>query len=101
VVDEYWWESWVSDVVPYALLIRLFRDEAMTADEFEILYLRLFKSDSTDWPDQIFDVLDGLFADVDSYCADDQLREKVHGLDSVDLRQKADLALAALTELAG
>ena len=36
-----------------------------------------------------FDVLDGLFADVDEYVSDPTLRATVGGLDGEELRQRA------------
>ena len=50
------------------MLLRLFLDGAINASELEVVFLRLFKDDTTDWPPDIFDVLDSFFADVDDYC---------------------------------
>jgi hypothetical protein len=96
-----WWSSWVPAVAPYAVLLRLFADGAMSADEFEVVFLRLYKADSTDWSPELFRVLDGLFADVDDYCSDPRLRQSVGGLDEEALRAKCTLALADLRNLAG
>jgi hypothetical protein len=96
-----WWSSWVPAVAPYAILLRLFAAGAMSADEFEVVFLRLYKEDSTDWSPELFEVLDGLFADVDDYCSDPRLRQSVGGLDAEDLRAKCEVALADLRDLAG
>lgn len=73
----------------------------MSADEFEVVFLRLYKSDATDWPPELFEVLDGLFADVDDYCADPTLREAVGGIDEEVLRAQCEVAFVKLRELAG
>jgi Bacterial self-protective colicin-like immunity len=100
-VAEPWWSSWVGPVVPYAVLLRLFSDGGMTADEFEVVFLRLYKLDPTQWPANLFAVLDSFFADVDAYCPDDALRKEVGGLDADELRQRASQTLSRLKELAG
>lgn len=88
-------------MAPYAVLLRLFADGAMSADEFEVVFLRFYKADSTDWSPELFRVLDALFADVDDYCSDPSLRQRVGGLDEEALRAKCKLALAELGDLAG
>ena len=98
---EFWWSSWVPTVAPYALLIRLFVDGGLTADEFEVIFLRLYKVDPTEWPADLFDVLDGLFADVDEYSPDESLRMETGGLDASQLRERAAAALGRLETLAG
>lgn len=98
---ELWWSSWVPAVAPYAILLRLFVAGAMSADEFEVVFLRLYKSDATDWPPELFDVLDRLFADVDDYCADPALRGTVGGIGEDALRVRCEVAVAKLRELAG
>jgi len=100
-VDELWWYSWIGPVVPYAVLIRQFLDRRITADEFEVVFLRLYKLDPTEWPADLFAVLDRLFADVDEYCGDSQLRSKVGGIDAEELRHRAQSAFHRLEELAG
>ncbi len=96
-----WWSSWVPAVAPYAVLLRLFVEGSIGADELEILFLRLYKVDPTDWPSELFDVLDRFFADVDAYCGDDRLREEVHGLDAAGLRRRARDTFEELARLAG
>lgn len=96
-----WWDSWIPTVAPYAVLLELFERGAMSADEFELVFLRLYKVDPTAWPPDLFDVLEGVFADVDEYCADPLLRERVGGLDGHGLRSRCGLAFERLRELAG
>lgn len=96
-----WWETWVAPLQPYAVLLRLFIERAIGAPEFEVLFLRLYKNDPTDWPADIFDILDAFFADVDEYCADGAVRERVAGIDADQLRERASQAFERLKELAG
>ncbi len=72
----------------------------MTADEFELVFLRLYKLDSTPWTPELFDVLDGLFGDVDAYCVDDGVRREVDGLGADELRHRATTTLRQLEALA-
>jgi hypothetical protein len=71
----------------------------MNAAEFEVIFLRLYKEDPTDWPTEIFDVLDRLFADVDDFVADDRLRAEAGGLDSEELRHRAAATFDQLNEM--
>lgn len=100
-MDESWWSSWVSAVAPYAVLLRLFVDQLVSGEEFEVLFLPLYKQDPTQWPPDIFDVLDGLFADVDDFCSDERLRAEVGGIDQSELRRRAAAAFDRLSALAG
>jgi hypothetical protein len=100
-VADRWWDPWVSALQPYAVLLRLFVDGAITASEFEVVFLRLFKDDPTDWPPDVYDVLDSFFADVDAYCGDEELRSKVGGLDDNALRQRASDVFDRLRAIAG
>lgn len=97
---DFWWSHWSEPVAPYAVLLRSFIDGRLDADEFELLYLRMYKFDPSDWPPELFDVLDTLFGDVDAYCSDDELRQDVGGLNAAELRQSARLAFSRLEQLA-
>jgi hypothetical protein len=101
VVTEVWWSSWIKAIAPYAVLLRAFADRRIDADEFEILFLQLYKSDGTQWSDDLFELLDSFFARVDAYCADPELRERVGGLDEDALRGQAVELLARLSDVAG
>jgi Bacterial self-protective colicin-like immunity len=96
-----WWDSWIPALQPYAILLRLFIDGVVEAPEFEVLFLRLYKSDRTDWPEDIFSILDAFFADVDEYCADAALRARVNGIDAGELRARAVRAFQRLKALGG
>lgn len=99
-MDDPWWASWIGPVVPYAVLLRQFLDGRITADEFQVVFFRLYKLDPTEWPPTLFDVLDRLFADVDDYCGDSELRAKVDAIDAEELRRRAQSAFHRLDELA-
>jgi hypothetical protein len=96
-----WWESWVAALQPYAILLRLFIDGTVGAPELEVVFLHLYKNDPTDWPPDVFSVLDEFFADVDAYCADAALRARVQGIDAVELRARAERTFERLEALAG
>lgn len=70
----------------------------VSADEFEATYLSRFKDD----PDQVvgdeFDILDALFADVDEYVSDPNLRKNTDGISGEELRDRAREAYARLFE---
>lgn len=97
---EIWWSSWAPAVVPYAFLLRQLIDGRVSGDEFEVVFLPLYKRDATAWPPEIFDVLDGFFADVDGFCADAALRSEVGGIDESELRSRAAATFERLAELA-
>ncbi|WP_280377870.1 colicin immunity domain-containing protein [Nocardia wallacei] len=73
----------------YEPLLRGFVSGALPADQFESAYLSEFKRDHTHVPGPEFEVLDGLFADVDDYAADAGLRRRAGGLDGEQLRERA------------
>ena len=96
-----WWDSLVTALQPYAILLRLFIDGVIEAPEFEVLFLRLYKNDPTDWPAEVFNILDAFFADVDEYCADAALRARVSGIDAGELRARAVRAFERLEAQGG
>ena len=83
-------------VEPYVRLLDRFLDGELTAAEFEGEFLDRYKDDDSDWPEPVFDVLDALFASVDDFCDDPELRREVGGLDEAGLRAAAAAARAAL-----
>jgi Bacterial self-protective colicin-like immunity len=90
VVADPWWEreKWAVDIAPYAILIRSFLEKRLTSREFQLLYFALFQSDTKHRPHEIFEVLDSLFADIDRYVYDDELRQHVEGFDESQLRER-------------
>jgi hypothetical protein len=83
-------------LLPYRQLLSAFTAGAITADAFEARFLEMYKSDPTKWPDDVFDVLDRLFAEVDDYVADPSLRLRVGGLSDDELRRCAEQAMRQL-----
>ena len=84
----------------YIELIERFTSGAIDAPAFESTYLTMFKNESARLPDMAFGVLDELFADVDAYCADPELRGE-SDLDEETLRSRSIDALRELTAVAG
>jgi hypothetical protein len=85
-------------VTEYRDLMRSFYDGGMTAGDFETSYLRLFKEDAGRKPDAIFQILDGLFADVDAFSPDPALRGR-DGIGADTLRARVGAALRHLERL--
>jgi hypothetical protein len=67
-----------------------------TAEDFEREYLATFKNDANQVLGDEFDVLDGLFADVDEYVADPTLRAQVGGLGDAELKDRVRAAYRKL-----
>jgi hypothetical protein len=85
-------------VEPHRVLIEQFAAGDISADQFEEKYLAQYKADSTHWDSAVFDILDGLFFDVDDYVGDADLRAEAGGLDRDELRARAQLALRKLDQ---
>jgi hypothetical protein len=82
----------------YIALISAFVNGEMEAVEFEAEYLKLFKQDTTEWPEAEYAILDELFGDVDAFCADPQLRSE-EDLDEYELKERSRTALEKLQAL--
>ena len=80
----------------YHGLISSFVDGKKAAGEFEAEFLREFKQETVRFGALIFDALDELFADVDAYCADPDLRDD-DDLDEEQLRRSATRAREILS----
>jgi hypothetical protein len=63
----------------YKQLILNFINQEIPAAEFEKSYLSLFKSDRSKVGGEKFNILDKLFADIDAFVDDPELRERVYG----------------------
>jgi hypothetical protein len=99
VVDSPWWEAYINETTPYLLLLRLFIDDRISATEYELLFFRLYKQDSTHWPEEIYQLLDGLFGDADEFTSEPALRADVGGIDGSTLRDRAKIAYDRLRVL--
>ena len=84
-----------TELAPYWALIEAFVEGRLRATEFESIYLDLFLNDPTMWSEDLFDILDRLFGDVDAYCSDPSLRDA----DDLDDEQLKSCAQRALDEL--
>lgn len=91
--------DWRGALDPYVALAASFVHGQIDADEFEAVFLSRYKADDFHWPVEVFDQLDGLFAAVDDYCSDPDLRADVGGLDAEALRAQAAIVLAHLRAL--
>lgn len=83
---------------PHLSLITAFLDRTIGAPRFERAYLDLYKRDDTAWTAEAFDVLDGLFAEVDEYTPYPDLRDPGDPTDD-DLRDQARHRLERLSAL--
>jgi hypothetical protein len=85
---------------PYLRLMDSFVAGRKSADDFEAEFLDLYLNDSTHWPPEVFNLLDGLFAETDSYVADPALRaDVIYGISGEDLRLHAGAVHSGLTGL--
>lgn len=83
-------------LAPYRDLLSAFTACVITAETFEDRFLAMYKADPTKWPDDVFDVLDRLFGEVDDYVADPSLRARAGGLADEELRRCAEEAMRRL-----
>lgn len=79
----------------YISLLNQFVSGAITAPEFEMSYLGMFKHDETNFPRSTWRILFDMFADTDAYCADPDLRDE-DDLDEKQLLASAQRALDIL-----
>jgi hypothetical protein len=82
----------------YIALISSFVTDKIEAVDFERKFLKLFKEDAMEWSGAEFAILDGLFADIDAFCSDPQLRDE-EDLDEYELKEKCKIALEKLQSL--
>jgi len=80
----------------YKPMLERFISGESSADEFETRFLSYFKSDKNQVVGDEFDVLDRLFADVDEYVGDPDLRAAGRGIDENELRSRARQAYVRL-----
>jgi Bacterial self-protective colicin-like immunity len=82
----------------YVQLIDSFVHGEISALEFERVYLQMFQEDPTMRPEAEYSILDRLFADVDTFCDDPDLRD-IDDLDEKQLRACARTALGRIRAL--
>lgn len=87
-----------AELESYFELLKSFHVGETTADQFEARYLALFKTDQRLFPNEIFNVLNQLFSDVDVFVADPKIRGN-DDLDEQQLRACAHVAYERLLRL--
>lgn len=85
----------MSAIEKYTLLITQFVAGELTAPQFEVSYLDMFKNESEVFPECVYVVLNELFFYVDAYCSDPDLRDE-EDVDDQELLERAKQALAKL-----
>lgn len=86
----------MSTISQYILLLIQFVTGKITATQFELAYLEMFKNETEAFPEDIYETLNNLFSDVDAYCGDPSLRDE-EDLDDEGLMASAKRALERLT----
>jgi DNA-binding beta-propeller fold protein YncE len=86
-------------IAKYAGLISRFVNGQISALEFQSSYFTLFKNDTDQVRGPAFNVLDALFADIDEYVADPELRQRAGGFDDEELRSRARNAYQKLYQV--
>lgn len=76
----------------YILLINNFVLGEITASQFEVSFLKMFKNEKSQLPKKNYQVLNDLFLDVEAYCNDPTLRDE-EDLSEEELLNSAKLAL--------
>lgn len=76
--------------VGYGLLLERFLNREISVEEFQARYLERFKNEPRQLPEPLFELLDGLFGDVDAFSSDSELIAENPGfyLDEAGLRER-------------
>lgn len=88
----------IAALTRYVNLLSRFIAQDLTAIQFELEFLHLYKNDTTPWTDEAFAILDSLFADVDAFCSDPSLRDD-GDLNEAQLLHRSQVALSKLNKL--
>ena len=75
-------------IADYLRLLDTYVSGELAPDAFEQKYLGMFKNESRLMHPSVFAILDRLFAAVDAYCADAELRDD-DDLDEIELLEEA------------
>jgi hypothetical protein len=87
-------------VAPYIALMTGLADGAISTEEFSTSYKSSYLADSTDWPEELFDVLDEVFATADNVVTDAGRRNKIaFAVAPEDLRVVVLRAIASLKQM--
>ncbi len=87
------------DLSEYIPLIQSYIAGQIPASEFESRYLKLFKEEKRIPPPRIYEILNGLFTDVDAFSADAKLRSQ-SSLNEEQLLERAKWACQELKIIA-
>lgn len=85
----------MSAITKYKVLLNQFVDREVSAPQFEAAFLEMFKNEPSIFPEDIYEILNNLFIDVDAYCEDESLRDD-NDLDDEGLLASAKIALDKL-----
>lgn len=82
------------ELEPYRVILEPFVRGEITADEFEARYFPMYADDPRMCSDEVFDIVDRFFSDVDAYVSDPSLRDSPEDLGPEELRELARTLLA-------
>lgn len=82
----------------YIDIIESFLRNEIDALTFETTYLEVFKKDHTLWQDDVFEILNQLFTDLDVFNVDPSLHDE-GDLNESELREQAAIAVNGLKAL--
>lgn len=76
--------------IEYGALLNQFLNREISVEEFQERYLELFKNERRQLAEPLFELLDGLFGDIDAFSSDPQLiaEDPEYYLDEISLREK-------------
>lgn len=91
-----WWTRWRMGAVcaDYKALLDRFLDGAMPTETFRTLYFKRFQEETRYMCSDLFEVLDGLFADLDGLTDDPELlaAKPDYFIDEARLRERVQAA---------
>lgn len=93
------WEAFAPPLWPYVALFHVVLQRRVTVQEFEVVFLAMYKNDPTSWTPSVFSVLESVFGAVDEFCENETLRAEVHGLATEDVLAEVKGGLERLCEL--
>ena len=94
-----WWHSWSPQFADLGVLLRLFLDERISADELEVLFFPIPTSGSGPMSQELYDLLQTIFYAVEDYCGDPSLRDQ-GDIDEIELRRRIGAAWEPLSVFA-
>jgi hypothetical protein len=78
------------ELAPYRFILEALVREEMSPGDFETEYFEMYAEDPRGSSDEVFDIVDAFFADVDAYVDDEGLRDPAAGdLGPDELRERA------------